>query len=432
MGRDTLNNGYSMQSFTRLLGLGFILLTLAAVALKAVVALPGPLGYAPVNLGFGPAGQPVEVVIWYSTEKKLWLEESVRRFEQSGATLDGRPINLTLVALGSGEIADRVARQDWGDDPRPSVVSPASSVWTEVLAADWATQNGGQIIVGDAPPLVLTPLVAVAWDERAAVLFPRGTEQFWQQLHDALNNDTGWKAVAEANGFAAGTPEHDKALGWGFVKFGHTSPLSSNSGAQALILMSYGFYDKTSGLSTADILNPEYQAWLESMESAVLDFGDSTGTFMNRLVQFGPSKYDVVLVYENLAIENIDAAKSRWGQSLRVFYPPATMFSDHPYAILGDPLTTADQRAAAERFRDFLLERPQQELALQFGFRPADPSVPLATSSPNNPFNKYASYGVQIDIAEQVETPSGEVVAALLEFWRREIGPIATFQEPQN
>jgi len=432
MSRESLNSGYYMQSLTRLIGLGFILLTLAAVALKAVVALPGPLGYAPVNLGLGPAGQPVEIVIWYGTEKKLWLEESVRRFEQSGATVNGRPISVTLVGLGSREIADRVARQEWGDDPQPTVVSPASSVWTEVLAADWATRNGGQIIVGDAPPLVLTPLVAVVWEERAAVLFPRGTDQFWQQLHDALENPEGWKAVAEANGFAPGTPEHDKALGWGFVKFGHTSPLTSNSGAQALILMSYGFYDKTSGLVSADILNKEYQAWIEQMESAVLDFGDSTGTFMTSMVQFGPSKYDLVLVYENLAIENIDAAQGRWGQNIRVFYPPATMFSDHPYAILGDPLTTPEQRAAAERFRDFLLERPQQELALQFGFRPADPGVPVVTSSPDNPFNKYASYGVQVDIAEQVETPSGDTIATLLEFWRRQIGPIAARFEGGN
>ena len=408
-----------MQSLTRLIGLGFILLTLAAVALKAVVALPGPLGYAPVNLGLGPSGQPVEIVIWYGTEKKLWLEESVRRFEQSGATVNGRPINVTLVGLGSREIADRVARQEWGDDPRPTVVSPASSVWTEVLAADWATRNGGQIIVGDAPPLVLTPLVAVVWEERAAVLFPRGTDQFWQQLHDALENPEGWKAVAEANGFAPGTPEHDKALGWGFVKFGHTSPLTSNSGTQALVLMSYGFYDKTSGLVSADILNKEYQAWIEQMESAVLDFGDSTGTFMTSMVQFGPSKYDLVLVYENLAIENIDAAQGRWGQPLRIYYPPANIMSEHPYATLSAPWVTPEQREVAALFRTYLLSQPVQELALQYGFRPANSNVTLVNSDPNNPFNRYKDNGVQIDIQQVVSTPPAEVLNELLTIWRR-------------
>jgi ABC-type sulfate transport system substrate-binding protein len=143
------------------------------------------------------------------------------------------------------------------------------------------------------------------------------------------------------------------------------------------------------------------------------------------MVQFGPSKYDVVLVYENLAIENIDAAQGRWGQPLKVFYPPATMFSDHPYAILGDPLTTPDQRLAAERFRDFLRSQAMQEQAQRYGFRPAAANVSVVNDDANNPFNKYAAAGIQVDIAQQVETPSGETIAALLDLWRRQIGPYA-------
>ena len=38
-----------MQSLVRLIGVGFIALCLLAVALKAMVPLPGPLGYAPVD-----------------------------------------------------------------------------------------------------------------------------------------------------------------------------------------------------------------------------------------------------------------------------------------------------------------------------------------------------------------------------------------------
>ena len=108
-----------MRALARLIGLGFIALCLLSVVLKAFVPLPGLLGYAPINLGIGPAGQPVEVVIWYGTEKKLWFEEAARRFEREGRTVGGRPITLTLVGLGSREIADRVARQAWGSDTRP-------------------------------------------------------------------------------------------------------------------------------------------------------------------------------------------------------------------------------------------------------------------------------------------------------------------------
>jgi ABC-type Fe3+ transport system substrate-binding protein len=415
-----------MSPLARLIGLGFIALCLLSVILKAFVPLPGILGYAPVNLGIGPASRPVEIVVWYGTEKKLWIEEAARRFESAGTTVGGRPIKVTLVGLGSREIADRVARQDWGNDPPPGVVSPASSLWVEVLRSDWAARNGGaQIVEGATPPLVLTPLVAVAWEERADVLWPQGVTDFWPELHDALANPQGWIGVAQANGFAPGSPEYQKAQAWGLVKFGHTSPLRSNSGAQALILMAYGYHGKTSGLTPADVVDEDFQRWLEEMESAVLDFGESTGTFMTNMVQFGPSKYDLVLSYENLAIENITAAQGRWGQNLRVYYPPATMFSDHPYAILGDPLTTSEQRAAAAQFRDFLLSRPIQELALQYGFRPADPNVSVVTSDPANPFNTYASAGVQVDIALQVETPSGETITTLLDLWRRRIGPYA-------
>lgn len=414
-----------MQSLARTVGFGFLLLALGSVLLKTLVALPGPLGYAPVNLGLGPGGQPIELVLWYGTEKRAWLEEAVARFQSAGVTVDGRPIKVTLVGLGSREIADRVARQEWGDAPRPSVISPASSMWTEALRADWAALNGGEIIVGNPRPLMLTPLVAVAWEERASLLWPSGADNFWNELHDALINPSGWQGVALDNGFAPGSVEVNRAAEWGFVKFGHASPLTSNSGTQALMLMSYGYHNKSSGLTTDDVLDQGFQVWVKALESAVLDFGDSTDTFVTRMVQFGPSRYDVVMVYENFAIENIDAALSRWGQPMRIYYPPATTFSDHPYAVLADPLTTPAQRAAAERLGDFLLERTQQELALQYGFRPANPGVSIVTNSSNNPFNKYASYGVQVDIAQQVEVPSSATMDTLLEFWSREIGPIA-------
>src|SRR5690606_30177339 len=100
----------------------------------------------------------------------------------------------------------------------------------------------------------------------------------------------------------------------------------------------------------------------------------------------------------------------------------ATNFSDHPYAILGAPLTTAAEREAATRFRDFLLARPGQELALQYGFRPVSPEVSITAQG--SPFQRYASYGVQTDVAQQVEMPSPEVLAALIDLWELRIQPL--------
>lgn len=417
-----------MQSLSRLIGLGFIVLCLLSVALKAFVPLPGALGYAPVDLGFGARAQPVEVVLWYGTEKRLWLEEAARRFEASGATANGRPIELTLVGLGSREIATRVAAQDWGGDPRPTAVSPASSVWIEQLRSDWATRNGGAIISGEPAPLVLTPLVAVAWQERSRLLWPDDGADFWGELGAGVAAEGGWADVAAARGFGPGTAEHRRAESWGFVKFGHTSPLTSNSGAQTLTLLAYAYHGKTAGLTAADIADPAFQDWLEVVERSSLDFGESTGDLMTSMVQFGPSRYDIVMVYENLAIESVRAAEERWGQPVRVYYPPATMVSDHPYAVLGDPLTSADERAAAAAFRAFLLSEPVQRLALQSGFRPALGQVSVAADSADNPFSRLGSYGVRVELGEQVATPPAEVTAALIELWERWIAPLTLRQ----
>ncbi|NJN15382.1 MAG: ABC transporter substrate-binding protein [Oscillochloris sp.] len=413
-----------MQAIARLIGLGFIGLCLITVTLKAFLPL-GVLGYAPLAIPLGPSGQPIEIVVWYGTEKRAWLEEAVARFEASGSNINGRPIQVRLVGMGSREIADRIARQEWGNEGIPTVASPASSLWIELLRSDWSARNGADIVVGDTTALVLTPIVAVAWEERANVLWPQGVAHFWPDLHAALSDSGGWPSVAERNGFGTTTPQGQAAQNWGLVKFGHTSPLTSNSGAQSLILMAYAYHNKSSQLSPADVLDEDFQRWLEEMEAAVLDFGDSTGTFMTNMVQFGPSKYDVVMVYENLAIENVEAAQGRWGQPLRVYYPPATTFSDHPFAVLGDPLTTPAQREAAAVFGEFLISRPIQDLALQFGFRPADPNVSIVTNDANNPFNRFASYGIQVDIGQQVQTPSGETISTLLDLWRRRIGPYA-------
>lgn len=416
-----------MQSLARLIGLGFIALCLLAVALKAMVPLPGPLGYAPVDLGFGARAEPVEVVIWYGTEKRAWLEEAARRFQDEGATSGGRPIKITLVGLGSREIAERVAREEWGDAPRPTVISPASSVWVEQLRSDRAAD--GAIISGAAPPLVLTPLVAVAWEERATLLWPRGEDGFWQDLGDAIAADS-WAEVAESRGFAPGSREHSRAQAWGFVKLGHTSPTSSNSGAQTVTLLAYAYHGKTAGLTTADVADPAFQDWLEATAGRAVNAGASTGDLMTSMVQRGPSSFDVVMVYESLAIESVRAAEGRWGQPARIYYPPATMLSDHPYAILGEALTRADERAAAERFRAYLLSEPIQALALQHGFRPALASVSVTGGGAENPFGALASYGVRVDVGAQVETPAPEVTRALIELWERRIAPLTLRQRP--
>jgi hypothetical protein len=393
-----------MLRISRILAGGYLALALFVVVLTTLVG-PLPLSNAPFPLQLGPEREPVEVRIAYGTEKREWLEEATRRFHANGPTIRGHPIKITLEGVGSREgVTDIV-----GGAMQPVVFSPASSIQVELLRYEWKTRNGTEIFPSGAnapTPLVYTPLVLVAWEERSQTLWPNGPAHLWHRLQEVLANDEGWGRF--------GHPE------WGFAKFGHTSPETSNSGIQTLVLLTYAYHEKTSGLARQDILDQEFQQWLDGIENAVMEFGNSTGTFMDNMVNFGPGKYDFVAVYENLPIEKFNTAHDRWNQNLRIYYPPATIFSDHPYAILEAEWVSPEQRDAAAMFRDFLLSEETQQLALQSGFRPASRQVNVGDNIPQNPFMLYEEYGLRAeDIPPQVEIPPGEVLSELIDLWRR-------------
>jgi len=387
-----------MLRLSRIIASGYIAICLIALALSALI---GPLGYAPFPLVRAPARLPITVTIWYSTEKRAWLEAAKQQFESTNPTTSGRPIQVQLKGLGSGEMAHRVFNQNWGSDTPPTAIIPASSLWLDMLNVP-ILRSGA-----DAPqPLVSTPLVVVAWDDRAKALWPNGPQDLWKDLHDAMADPAGWKA-------------HGGKDVWGPVKFGHTLPPTSNSGTQTLLLLAYAYHSKSSGLTSADVNNPAFVQWLGEIESGATSFGDSTGTFMDDIVLSGPSKYDFAVVYENLALRSMDAAKQRQGQPLRIYYPPATLLSDSPFAVPEGNWATADERAAAIVFRDFLRSSAIQQLALQYGFRPSNPNVDInGGDAASNPFKKNSLNGAQVAITPLADIPPADVITALLEVWK--------------
>lgn len=147
-------------------------------------------------------------------------------------------------------------------------------------------------------------------------------------------------------------------------------------------------------------------------------FESSTGTFMTDMIRFGPSKYDIAVVYESLAVSQLENAQGRWG-SLHIYYPPVTIWSDHPVVLLDTPGVTAAQKAAGAQLIAFLRSPPVQMTALRFGFRPADPSVPLKTTDGTNPFTKSAPYGFSLELPPAAQAPDGPVVRNLLMMWSR-------------
>ncbi|NMO20878.1 substrate-binding domain-containing protein [Pyxidicoccus fallax] len=344
-----------------------------------------------------------EISFLYSTEKKDWVETAAAAFQR-----ENPHIKVNLVGRGSLESAQAIL----DGREKPTVWSPADSAVLRMLESDWATEpSRGPLFATDgegAPqPLVITPLVFVVWEDRAEVLQKanEGRAVSWKAIHKAVASDQGWPSIG-------GKPD------WGFVKLGHTDPTRSNSGLQALLLATLEYYNKRSGLTVGDLLDPKYQEWVKQLEKGVTRFETSTGTFMTDMVRFGPSRYDIAVVYENLAISQIANAQGRWG-NLKVYYPALTLWSDHPAAVLQGPWVTPKQKAAALEWLRYLRSRPVQERALAFGFRPADPSVPLKTQDASNPFTRLAPHGIQVDVPPVAEVPEGPVVRNLLTMWSR-------------
>jgi hypothetical protein len=393
--------------------LNWVLLILYAVLTVGVLiaAFVAPtvraVAYAPLRNWLVPPPKPVVISVLYSTEKALWMQEAVERFARTRTRIGGRPIEITLQKSGSREMYLAVL----DGKAQPDLISPASTLQIALLE-ELSKSKFGYALVNPADratcrPVLTSPLVLAAWRERAAVLWgdnPGG--DLWRQMHDALVDPQGWGSY--------GHPE------WGYIKFGHTNPLSSNSGFQTLVLMTYNYFEKTRGLTSADILaNLEYQRWLIEFENSISKFGDSTGAYMNEIVAYGPSMYDFVTVYEATAIEHLESAVGRYGE-LYLYYPPVTSLSDHPFCVLQAEWVSPEKAQAAQAFLDFLTGTEMQELALvQYGFRPVDPAVSL--EQPGSPFTRYLNNGVKLQLPPTVETPRGDVLQTLLDFWQRNV-----------
>lgn len=333
----------------------------------------------------------------YGTEKKAWIEAAYAGFSAAHPE-----VAVDLVAMGSLAAAEAIL----DGSQKPTVFSPADTLVLNLLAADWdAKFHRSPYSDAVAPePLVITPLVFAAWQDRGALVEKSGGGNVgWKPLHDALVDNRGWPAL--------GGPSE-----WGFVKMGHTDPTLSNSGLQALVLMTMEYFGRTQ-ITVADALDPGFQKWLGEIEQGVPKFEQSTGTFMTDMVRFGPSKYDLAVVYESTAIAEIEHAQGRWG-NLRVYYPATTMWSDHPAVLMADGVTD-DQRAAARLWLDWLHSVPVQQSALTYGFRPGNPNVAIQSTDAANPFVKYVEYGVQLDIPPVAPPPSGAVVRNLMTMWTR-------------
>ncbi|MBN2393511.1 MAG: VWA domain-containing protein, partial [Anaerolineae bacterium] len=350
--------------------------------------------------GFALGGKKVTVTIVYGSEKEAWLVPQVEAFNaEKHKTADGAVIEVQATPMGSLESGEQIV----AGTLNPTVWSPASSAYVPVVSDAWRQSHTDDLVVGTPKDLVLSPIVIAMWQPMAEALGWPNEPLGWGDIAALATSPDGWAGY--------GFPE------WGSFKLGHTHPNFSNSGILSVIAEAYAGAGKQRDLTLEDVHDPKVKDFMAEVESSIIHYGESTGFFATRMFERGPSYLSAAVLYENLVVaQQTKVLNNEVAQiSVVAIYPKeGTFWSNHPYIILNAPWVTDEQKEAAQLFQGFLLDRPQQLKAMEYGFRPADPSIPL--SSPLD-----TQHGVDPRQPQTVlEVPSAEVIIAVQELWRKE------------
>ncbi len=359
----------------------------------------------------GPRGSgksEVELLFTYGSEKQKWIEDVTRAFNASGRTLkSGERVRVVPIPVGSGELIDELLTQR----RKAHLISPAASAF--ILRGNAESREKGQgDLVGPTTDLVSSPVVVAIWREMAEAIGWPGKNPRWRDVFEYARDDSQWRRVAK--------PE------WGSFKLGHTHPESSNSGLHALLLLAYSATDRFENFTRLDAGRPEVPPFIRGVEKSVPYYDTSTGFLARRMIREGPSALSAAIVYENLVLEaNREALRKdpavKLPRVVAIYPAEGTFPSEHPVGIVERPWVSEKHRAAGKLYVDYLLERPQQEKALRYGFRPSSRSADIDLKDVLKP-----EYGVNDkQPAKTLRPPPAAAIRRLQEIWRVERNPNA-------
>ena len=386
----------------------------ASIALLAAACSSGNEGAG----GAGGGSDCVQVPAAVSSEKIELLGDLARAFNDSGATVGGRCVDVKVRSVASGAATTALA-QGWDtatDGARPVIWSPASSAWGQILNQRLTTQGKPAMAAEDPAPFMVTPLVI-------AMPAPMAKALGWP------DKPIGWKDVLALSRAPGGWADHGHPE-WGAFKLGKTNPNYSTSGLHALIAQNYAATGKTSGLSSEDLGSPTVAQYGKDIESAVVHYGDITMTFLNNW--FRADRRGTALNYASaVAVEeksvidynagNPDGVLDQGEQPrkpripLVAIYPTeGTLYSDSPLYVLEADWVSSQQAKAAALFQKFVQQPDNQRKVLEYGFRPGNPQVKVGS-----PVTR--SNGVDPDQPQTLlEVPSGAVMDQLLANWSQQ------------
>jgi hypothetical protein len=296
------------------------LLSLSLVAGAMVLAGPGvPIWRRPVLVAIGSE-----------------LEPAMQRFE-TGFEQRHPGLDLRWQVLGGQEMVNR--QLDAGTE-RARVLIPSNAAQLSAFRLSRQAMGDRRPFAVEPRPIAHTLLVAVAWPDRAQLLFRDGRFS-WPRLR---------QAAAAGQWSAIGGPAT-----WGSFDLRITDPLRSTSGQLTLALWSLG--------------ESPAQA-VPALRRAVYRPARSTDILLREFISAGPNDGDLAMVYESGALTRGAEAGQRQPGGLRMLVPDPTI-----EIVLAAAVVSGDGQGSVGDGRKLVadLAGPKGQAVLrQLGFRGPD------------------------------------------------------------
>ena len=342
------------------------------------------------------------------------MGEIANAYRDSGRTVDGKCFDVEVRSVASGTAEANLAA-GWDETlngPPPDVWSPAASTWVSLLRTDLQAKDRPNIVPATSESVTSTPLVIAMPEPMAKALGWPDTPLGWGDVLALAQDPQGWASK--------GHPE------WGRFTLGKTNPTISTSGLAATIGTLVAATGTSSDLTEAALERPEVQQYLKDVESAVIHYGDTTLTYLSNLQRADDAGaalgYVSAVGGRGEERPRLQRRQSRAANPatlgdhappkvpLVAVYPKeGTLYSDSPYVILDAPWSTAEKKAGAQDFLEYLLLPEQQKVFTDTFFRTADrqPGEPI-TSSP---------YLIADGVTITLNPPGPEVLADVRSLW---------------
>jgi hypothetical protein len=411
---------------TRWIFIGIIALVLLIIGVSVVIRLTGGGGTAAEGGDFVlERPDTLQIRVLTALPVEPWIRSAAEIYNANSPTIDDIPILVEIVAMDGLTALGRWDRNEFGalettDDPDsaapegfPTVWIPDSRYLVELANASYKERLGRDVFLTDgeyrARPIAISLFTWGIYESRARVLQEHFGEMSWSTIHDAAIAKGGWPDLG-------GDPS------WGYFKLVVPNP-NKNVGGLAAMIAAAGEYYGRPDINVEDLTNTEFQSWLGELMGSVTDFSSASAYTSEDFALFGYSVGDGGQLLESDLLQNMQGILTRWEDPLTLYYPQYVTWFDFPFTIWVGPETSALEKNAALEFQRFLLSEAQQQTALAYGLRPANPNVPVDATE-DSLFVKWRDRGVEpvVPRSDAMRSPDRDVLLTLLRWFELNVG----------